>query len=101
MPHGSPIDIVYLWVDGNDLTWRAKRQAALIIAAAMAFPDGYIPTSGLTKRDRVKLAGNAVTPPAAEVIVAPAFAASFFGAAFAFVVFAFVTASGEYVLPRL
>jgi len=33
------------------------------IAAAMAFPDGYIPTSGLTKRDRVKLAGNAVTPP--------------------------------------
>ena len=29
MPHGSPIDIVYLWVDGNDLTWRAKRQAAL------------------------------------------------------------------------
>lgn len=33
------------------------------IAAAMAFPDGYIPTEGLTKRDRVKLAGNAVTPP--------------------------------------
>lgn len=32
------------------------------IAAAMAFPDGYIP-HGLTKRDRVKLAGNAVTPP--------------------------------------
>jgi DNA (cytosine-5)-methyltransferase 1 len=32
------------------------------IAAAMAFPDGYIPTD-LTKRDRVKLAGNAVTPP--------------------------------------
>ncbi|WP_244908763.1 Stealth CR1 domain-containing protein [Malikia spinosa] len=29
MPHGSPIDIVYLWVDGNDATWRAKRQAAL------------------------------------------------------------------------
>ena len=25
----SPIDIVYLWVDGNDSTWRAKRQAAL------------------------------------------------------------------------
>lgn len=33
------------------------------IAAAMAFPDGYIPTTALTKRDRVKLAGNAVTPP--------------------------------------
>jgi len=33
------------------------------IAAAMAFPDGYIPTEGLTKKDRVKLAGNAVTPP--------------------------------------
>lgn len=32
------------------------------IAAAMAFPDGYIPDD-LTKRDRVKLAGNAVTPP--------------------------------------
>lgn len=25
----SSIDIVYLWVDGNDSTWRAKRQAAL------------------------------------------------------------------------
>jgi hypothetical protein len=25
----SPIDIVYLWVDGNDSAWRAKRQAAL------------------------------------------------------------------------
>lgn len=32
------------------------------IAAAMAFPDNYIPTT-LTKKDRVKLAGNAVTPP--------------------------------------
>ena len=32
------------------------------IAAAMAFPDGYIPDT-LTKKDRVKLAGNAVTPP--------------------------------------
>lgn len=32
------------------------------IAAAMAFPKGYIPDD-LTKRDRVKLAGNAVTPP--------------------------------------
>ncbi|HEU5085701.1 MAG TPA: DNA cytosine methyltransferase [Acidimicrobiales bacterium] len=32
------------------------------IAAAMAFPPGYIPDS-YTKRDRVKLAGNAVTPP--------------------------------------
>jgi DNA (cytosine-5)-methyltransferase 1 len=32
------------------------------IAAAMAFPRGYIPES-LTKKDRVKLAGNAVTPP--------------------------------------
>lgn len=29
MPHDSPIDIVYLWVDGNDVAWRAKRQAAL------------------------------------------------------------------------
>lgn len=32
------------------------------IAAAMAFPEGYIPAT-LTKKDRVKLAGNAVTPP--------------------------------------
>lgn len=32
------------------------------IAAAMAFPEGYIPAS-LPKKDRVKLAGNAVTPP--------------------------------------
>lgn len=32
------------------------------IAAAMAFPDGYIPHD-LPKKHRVKLAGNAVTPP--------------------------------------
>ena len=32
------------------------------IAAAMAFPDGYIPAT-YTKKTRVKLAGNAVTPP--------------------------------------
>lgn len=32
------------------------------IAAAMAFPKGYIPRD-LTKKDQVKLAGNAVTPP--------------------------------------
>ena len=25
----EPIDVVYLWVDGNDSSWRAKRQAAL------------------------------------------------------------------------
>jgi len=29
MHHDLPVDIVYLWVDGNDSTWRAKRQAAL------------------------------------------------------------------------
>lgn len=33
------------------------------ISAAMAFPDGYIPDH-YTKRERVRLAGNAVTPPA-------------------------------------
>lgn len=38
------------------------------IAAAMAFPDGYIPAE-LSKKDRVKLAGNAVTPPAMAWIV--------------------------------
>lgn len=32
------------------------------IAAAMAFPNGYIPDD-LTKKDRIRLAGNAVTPP--------------------------------------
>ena len=37
------------------------------VAAAMAFPDGYIP-SDLTKKDRVKLAGNAVTPPVMQWI---------------------------------
>lgn len=37
------------------------------VAAAMAFPDGYIPVD-LPKKDRVKLAGNAVTPPVATWI---------------------------------
>ena len=37
------------------------------IAAAMAFPDGYR-TVAASKRTRVRLYGNAVTPPAAEVI---------------------------------
>ena len=37
------------------------------IAAAMAFPDGYR-TVTASKRTRVRLYGNAVTPPAAEVI---------------------------------
>lgn len=37
------------------------------IAAAMAFPDGYIPLD-LTKKARVKLAGNAVTPPVMQWI---------------------------------
>lgn len=32
------------------------------VAAAMAFPAGYIPLD-LPKKDQVKLAGNAVTPP--------------------------------------
>ncbi|MBC7681605.1 MAG: Stealth CR1 domain-containing protein [Ferruginibacter sp.] len=27
-PYTDPIDIVYLWVDGNDPVWRAKRQQA-------------------------------------------------------------------------
>lgn len=38
------------------------------VAAAMAFPTGYIPAD-LTKRDRVKLAGNAVPPPVMTWIV--------------------------------
>lgn len=28
-PQDAPIDIVYLWVDGNDARWRAKRRHAL------------------------------------------------------------------------
>jgi DNA (cytosine-5)-methyltransferase 1 len=39
-----------------------RRLEAHEISAAMAFPEGYIP-SGLTKKDQVRLAGNAVTPP--------------------------------------
>lgn len=39
------------------------------VAAAMAFPDGYIPVIGYTKRDRVRLAGNAVTPPVMAWII--------------------------------
>jgi DNA (cytosine-5)-methyltransferase 1 len=38
------------------------------VAAAMAFPAGYIPRD-LPKKDQVKLAGNAVTPPAMAWIV--------------------------------
>lgn len=38
------------------------------VAAAMAFPVDYIPTD-LTKREQVKLAGNAVTPPVMQWIV--------------------------------
>lgn len=38
------------------------------IAAAMAFPAGYIP-GHLSKKDQVRLAGNAVTPPAMTWIV--------------------------------
>ncbi len=30
MPSPSPIDIVYLWVNGNDLDWRKKRQQAAL-----------------------------------------------------------------------
>jgi DNA (cytosine-5)-methyltransferase 1 len=37
------------------------------VAAAMAFPENYIPRD-LTKRDQVKLAGNGVTPPVMEWI---------------------------------
>lgn len=38
------------------------------VAAAMAFPTGYIPRD-LPKKDQVKLAGNAVTPPVMTFIV--------------------------------
>ena len=38
------------------------------IAAAMGFPDRYIPTT-LPKKDQVRLAGNAVTPPTMTWIV--------------------------------
>lgn len=38
------------------------------VAAAMAFPTGYIPRD-LAKKDQVKLAGNAVTPPVMTWII--------------------------------
>jgi DNA (cytosine-5)-methyltransferase 1 len=38
------------------------------VAAAMAFPAGYIPRD-LPKKDQVKLAGNAVTPPVMTWVV--------------------------------
>lgn len=38
------------------------------VAAAMAFPVGYIPRD-IAKKDQVKLAGNAVTPPVMQWIV--------------------------------
>jgi DNA (cytosine-5)-methyltransferase 1 len=38
------------------------------VAAAMSFPTGYIPRD-LSKKDQVKLAGNAVTPPVMSWIV--------------------------------
>jgi site-specific DNA-cytosine methylase len=50
----------------DDDEWAAARRLRMLepheIELAMAFPAGYIPDD-LTKRDRVKLAGNAVTPP--------------------------------------
>ena len=39
------------------------------VARGMSFPEGYIPEEGYTKKDRVKLAGNAVTPPVMAWIV--------------------------------
>ena len=32
-PSSSPVDIVYLWVNGNDLGWRQKRQRAALQAS--------------------------------------------------------------------
>jgi DNA (cytosine-5)-methyltransferase 1 len=43
------------------------------IAAGMAFPDGYLMLGN--KRERVRLAGNAVTPPAARDLIAAVAAA--------------------------
>ena len=39
MPTDFPIDIVYLWVDGSDATWRAKRRAAALTLNARARSD--------------------------------------------------------------
>lgn len=33
-PHGGPIDIVYLWVDGSDPLWQVKRQQAYAACAS-------------------------------------------------------------------
>lgn len=52
--------------DIEDCSFRMLEPAE--IAAAMAFPDSYLWEG--TRRERVRMAGNAVTPPAARDIVA-------------------------------
>ena len=53
-------------IDPNDCTFRMLEPHE--IAAGMAFPGTYLWEG--TKRERVRLAGNAVTPPTARDIVA-------------------------------
>ena len=53
-------------IDPNDCTFRMLQPHE--IAAGMAFPRDYIWAG--TKRERVRMQGNAVTPPAARDLVA-------------------------------
>jgi len=52
-------------IEVEDCTFRMLQPKE--IAGAMAFPEGYVLLG--TKRDKVKLLGNAVTPPAAELLM--------------------------------
>jgi DNA (cytosine-5)-methyltransferase 1 len=58
----APGDVPDTEVDG--CTFRMLEPAEIL--AAMAFPDTYLMRG--TKRDRVRMAGNAVTPPAARLV---------------------------------
>ncbi|MEO5797025.1 MAG: Stealth CR1 domain-containing protein [Rhodoferax sp.] len=45
-PPSGPIDIVYLWVDGNDPLWRAKRQRAAATPSARTRMAAYANVEG-------------------------------------------------------
>ncbi|MBL7487041.1 DNA cytosine methyltransferase [Frankia sp. AgW1.1] len=64
-PTGERFALVGGQVQVEDCTFRMLQPKE--IAGAMAFPEGYILLGA--KRDKVKLLGNAVTPPAAELLM--------------------------------
>ena len=63
--------LLHLEVDLDDCTFRMLEPHE--IGAAMAFPATYLVDG--TKRDRIRLYGNAVTPPVMELLVRPCVAA--------------------------